>query len=84
VLGREIYSRNGQEACCVFNCHTGCLEEILTVVAELVSNGTFYEDSCSSSSGASRMVGVVDYVVGYLYEVFSAKWVSDISITYMS
>jgi hypothetical protein len=34
-----------------------------------VLNGTFYEDSCSSSSGASRMVGVVDYVVGYSYEV---------------
>jgi hypothetical protein len=36
VLGREIDSRNGQKVCCVFNCHTGCLEEILTVVAVLV------------------------------------------------
>jgi hypothetical protein len=56
----------------------------LTVVAELVLNGTFYEDSCSSSSGASWMVGVVDYVVGYSYEVLSVKRGSDISMTFMS
>jgi hypothetical protein len=48
-----------------------------------VLNGTFYEDSCPSSSGANRMVGVVDYVVEYTYEVFSVKWVSDISMTSM-